>query len=57
MKHKKLTRAAPLAGDYVPPPRVDPKDYLARLQHDEEFDGESAIETQTGEIAKPPPPV
>jgi len=55
VKHKKLTRAAPLAGDYVPPPRVDPKDYLARLQHDEEFDGESAIETQTGELAKPPP--
>lgn len=55
VKRKKLTRAAPLAGDYIPPPRVDPKDYLARLQHEEMFDDDSAIETQTGELAKPPP--
>ena len=52
VKRKKLTRAAPLAGGYVPPPKVDPKDFLARLQHEEMFDSDSAIETQTGQLAK-----
>lgn len=59
VKRKKLDRAEPIARGYVPPPHVDPKDYLEQLHRDELFEDDSPDETQTGELAggdKPPAP-
>ena len=47
IKRKKLTRTAPVAGKYEPPPLADPRNYLERLYHEELFEPDST---------EPPPP-